>query len=98
MSEKEQKQPDVAIALHYDGENAPRIAAKGRAELAERILALAEEHGIPLHEDPELVAVLAQIPLGDEIPETLYLVIAEVIAFAYMLTGKRPPGFIADEN
>ncbi len=94
MSDKKQKQPDVAIALHYDGENAPRIAAKGRAELAERILALAEEHGIPLHEDPELVAVLAQIPLGDEIPETLYLVIAEVIAFAYMLTGKRPPGFM----
>ncbi len=96
MSDQEQKQPDIAIALHYDGVNAPRIAAKGREELAERILSLAEEHGIPLHEDPELVAVLAQIPLGDEIPETLYLVIAEVIAFAYMLTGKRPPGFIEE--
>lgn len=93
MKRKESNQPDVAVALHYDGEKAPRVTAKGQGELAERILALAKEHDIPLHDDPELAAILTQIPLGDEIPETLYLVIAEVIAFAYMVSGKRPPGF-----
>jgi flagellar biosynthesis protein len=93
MKRKDPNQPDVAVALHYDGESAPRVTAKGQGELAERILALAQEHGIPLHDDPELAAILTQIPLGDEIPETLYLVIAEVIAFAYMVSGKRPPGF-----
>ncbi len=93
MKRDTQPQPDIAVALHYDGENAPRVTAKGQGELAQRILMLAEQHGIPLHDDPELAAILTQIPLGDEIPETLYLVIAEVIAFAYMVSGKRPPGF-----
>jgi len=93
MSKDYINNPDVAVALLYDGENAPRITAKGRGELAERITALAEEHGIPFHGDPELAALLAQIPLGDEIPETIYIAIAEVIAFAYMVSGKRPPGF-----
>jgi flagellar biosynthesis protein len=87
------KESDLAIALKYDGENAPRLTAKGRGELANRILALAQENDVPLHEDAELAALLAQIPLGDEIPESLYRAVAEVIAFAYLLSGKLPPGY-----
>jgi flagellar biosynthesis protein len=97
MMDREHNRPDLAIALHYDGRNAPRIRAKGDAELAERILQLAEEHRVPLHEDPELAALLAQVPLGEEIPEALYRAVAEVIAFAYLLSGKFPPGFKPDE-
>ncbi|MEW8229522.1 MAG: EscU/YscU/HrcU family type III secretion system export apparatus switch protein [Candidatus Thiodiazotropha endolucinida] len=93
MTDYQAKDPDLAIALIYDGENAPRLTAKGRGELADRILALADEHAIPLHEDAELAALLAQIPLGDEIPESLYRAVAEVIAFAYLLSGKLPPGY-----
>ncbi|RLJ17219.1 flagellar protein FhlB [bacterium endosymbiont of Escarpia laminata] len=93
MKEEKNSKPDLAIALNYDGENAPKLTAKGRGELAERILTLAEEHDVPLHEDAELAALLSQIPLGDEIPEALYRAIAEVIAFAYILSGKRPPGY-----
>ncbi|MCG8486312.1 MAG: EscU/YscU/HrcU family type III secretion system export apparatus switch protein [Chromatiales bacterium] len=93
MNKKDLDSSDLAVALKYDGENAPRLTAKGRGELAERILALAEEHNIPLHEDVELAALLSQIPLGDEIPQALYRAVAEVIAFAYLLSGKRPPGF-----
>ncbi|MBA1446674.1 MAG: EscU/YscU/HrcU family type III secretion system export apparatus switch protein [Chromatiales bacterium] len=93
MKEEKNSKPDLAIALNYDGENTPKLTAKGRGELAERIMALAEEHDVPLHEDAELAALLSQIPLGDEIPEALYRAIAEVIAFAYILSGKRPPGY-----
>jgi flagellar biosynthesis protein len=93
MNRRRKKPPDLAVALHYDQQNAPRISAKGAGELANSIIALAQQHGIPLHDDPELVAILAQIPLGDEIPENLYVAVAEVIAFAYLITGKRPPGF-----
>ncbi len=93
MTNYEANKPDLAIALQYDRENAPRITAKGGDRLAERILALADEHDVPLHEDPELAALLAQIPLGDEIPEALYRAVAEVIAFTYLLSGKRPPGY-----
>ncbi|MES9831108.1 MAG: EscU/YscU/HrcU family type III secretion system export apparatus switch protein [Candidatus Thiodiazotropha sp. LLP2] len=93
MNRKDKQSTEVAVALKYDGENAPRLTAKGRGELADRILALAEEHEVPLHEDAELAALLTQIPLGDEIPQALYRAVAEVIAFAYLLSGKRPPGF-----
>jgi flagellar biosynthesis protein len=82
----------LAVALRYDGSGAPRVTAKGRAEVAERIVALAREHGVPLQDEPELAAVLAQVPLGDEIPELLYRAVAEVIAFAYLLSGRWPPG------
>ncbi len=81
---------DIAIALKYDGENAPTIVAKGRAELAQEIIDLAIANDIPLDSNPELVKILSSIPLGDEIPEALYLAVAEVIAFAYTLSGKTP--------
>ncbi|MCU7829389.1 MAG: EscU/YscU/HrcU family type III secretion system export apparatus switch protein [Candidatus Thiodiazotropha sp. (ex Myrtea sp. 'scaly one' KF741663)] len=95
MTDYDHKTPNLAIALNYDGENTPRLTAKGRDELAQRILTLAKEHDVPLHEDAELAALLSQIPLGEEIPESLYRAVAEVIAFAYLLSGKRPPGFEA---
>ncbi len=82
----------TAIALKYDGESAPRVTAKGRDELADTILALAREHDIPLHEDRELSALLSQLDLGDAVPRELYVAVAEVIAFAYVLTGKFPNG------
>lgn len=77
-----------AVALKYDGVNAPRVTAKGFDELAAQIIAVARAHDVPLHEDPQLAFLLSQLELGDEIPEALYLVIAEVIAFAYMVSGK----------
>lgn len=85
--------PETAVALLYDAENAPRVTAKGQGKIAEEIFKLAREHDIPLQQDPQLAAILSQIPLGDEIPEALYRAIAEVIAFAYLVSGKRPPGF-----
>jgi len=77
--------PKRALALQYDGLGAPRLTAKGCAEIAERIIAIAEEEGVPLYEDPGLAAALAHLELGDEIPELLYMAIAEVLAFVYDL-------------
>ncbi len=74
-----------AAELHYDPrrEAAPRPAAKGQGRLAERILALAKEHGLPVKEDPDLLEVLARLELDREIPPEVYLVVAEVLAFVY---------------
>ncbi len=92
MKDKDLLNPlDLAVALHYDGTSAPRVMAKGRGETAEKILALAEEHDVPLYTDPQLVKVLGHIPLGEEIPRELYVAVAEVIAFAYWLSGRRGP-------
>jgi flagellar biosynthesis protein len=88
--------PELVVALRYDGEAAPRITAKGRGGLAQQILELARGHGIPLERDSELAGLLAQIPLGEEIPQELYLAVAEVIAFAFLLSGRRPPGLDRD--
>ncbi len=82
-----------AIALSYDGEQAPTLSAKGDDALAEAILALAREHEVPIYENAELVRLLARLELGEQIPEALYLTIAEIIAFAWQLRGKVPAGF-----
>lgn len=89
-----EKQPTTAVALHYDGKEAPRVTAKGSGDLAEQIIALAKEHGIPLQEDAALVSLLSKLDLGDEIPQVLYTAVAEIIAFAYILKGKVPEGFV----
>lgn len=83
-------QTDIAIALKYDGLNAPKVTATGSGIDAEQILAIADQYHIPLQSDPQLARILAQIPLGDEIPRELYVAVAEVIAFAYGLSGKLP--------
>ena len=84
--------PSTAVALRYDGTGAPRVTARGRGEVADRILAIAREHQIPVREDRNLVQLLALVELGDEVPAELYRAVAEVIAFAYRLSGKAPPG------
>ncbi|WP_435105014.1 EscU/YscU/HrcU family type III secretion system export apparatus switch protein [Arhodomonas sp. AD133] len=83
----------IAVALEYSGEGAPRVTASGRGITAEEILRLAAEHDVPLHADEDLVRVLAQLELGQEIPEALYRAVAEVIAFAYLVKGRLPEGF-----
>ncbi|MFK8066773.1 MAG: EscU/YscU/HrcU family type III secretion system export apparatus switch protein [Gammaproteobacteria bacterium] len=79
---------DIAIALNYDETSAPKVTAKGKGLVAEEILKLATENDIPIKEEPELVELLATVELGDQIPEALYVAVAEVIAFAYSLKGK----------
>ncbi|SEI46158.1 Type III secretion system substrate exporter, FlhB-like [Allopseudospirillum japonicum] len=77
--------PKRAIALHYDGKGAPKVTAKGMRQIAEQIISTAEAHGVPLYEDATLANALAHLELGDEIPQLLYMAIAEVIAFVYEL-------------
>ncbi len=76
-----------AVVLRYtaDRESAPHVSAKGAGFLADRILEVARENGIPIHSDPSLVAVLSQLDLNAEIPEPLYQAVAEVLAFVYRM-------------
>ena len=80
----------VAVALHWDGASAPRVTAKGRGELAQRIADTARAHDVPISDDPQLVEVLAQVEVGHVIPEILFVAVAEVIAFAYAVHGRVP--------
>lgn len=80
-----------AVALTYDDQSmaAPTVSALGQEEIAERIIALAEEHGVAIRHDPDLVTLLAQLDVGQMIPPELYAVVAEVLAFVYQLKGKE---------
>lgn len=75
----------AATALTYDpkGTQPPEITASGSGPVADRIIALAGEHDIPLHQDAGLVEALARLEVGSMIPRELYAVVAEVLAFVY---------------
>ncbi len=83
-----------AIALLYDGDQAPTLTAKGEGDLAEQIIQLAMEYEVPIYQNADLAKMLARMELGDQIPEELYRTIAEIIAFAWYLKGKAPAGFV----
>ena len=88
--QSEQEQRRKAVAVKYDAESqaAPKIVAKGSGYLAERIIELAEEHGVHIHEDPDLTAVLSKLDVNTEIPEDLYRAIAQILAYVYQLNNK----------
>lgn len=76
-----------AIAVKYDLEKdrAPKIIASGKGGVAEEILRLAEENGVPLYEDASLADLLARLELDTEVPPELYTLVAEVLSFVYQL-------------
>lgn len=90
MNEDITSRPAIAVALQYDGESSPRVIAKGLGEAAERILQTAQKHDIPLQENAELSRILGELDLGEHIPVELYQAVAEVLAFAFSLSGKQP--------
>jgi len=75
----------TVVALHFDGVNAPIVSAKGSGLTGEKIIQLAKDHGIPLHENSSLAKALSCIPLGEEIPVELFEIVAEVLAYIYFL-------------
>lgn len=74
-----------AAAMQYDQDRheAPVIVAKGSSAVAERIIAMAEKHDIPLQRDPELLQILMKLEINQEIPENVFHAVAEVLAMVY---------------
>lgn len=79
-----------ALSLYYDGTNAPKLVAKGYTKLADLIVEKAKENGVLLHQDKHLFERLEQLELEQTIPPHMYVVIAELIAYSYVLRGKFP--------
>ena len=76
-----------AVALKYQPklDHAPKVIAKGKGKVAEKIIEIAKAHDIYIHDDPDLIEVLSQLDLNEEIPPDLYVVVAELLAFVYAL-------------
>ena len=91
MSKKQDKRQQAidaykkAIALKYEGVGAPLVTASGEGIIAEEIIDLARQLGVPMYENAELTELLSMLELGDEIPHDLYVIIAQIIALAYSL-------------
>lgn len=85
------KTPQMAAAIRYDAEKkqAPIVSASGWGTIAEKIIELALENGIPLKNDPDLVQVLSKLKVGSEIPVELYRAVAEILAFIYSLNEEQ---------
>ena len=85
------KKRTKAVALKYkaDKDAAPRVVAKGRDFIAEKIIETASAHGVPVYEDKNLVQVLEALDLDTEIPPELYRAVAEVLAFIYRLNAQK---------
>ena len=81
----------TAAAIKYDSasSNAPKITARGRGFIADKIIEIAEENGIPIKNDPDLVQILSKLDIGAEIPVELYRAVAEILAFVYSLNENQ---------
>lgn len=90
MSE-EIKPRALAVALNYEkgSREAPRVVAKGRGLVAERIVALAEENGVVIEANPVLAEALSGVELDDTIPLELYEAVAVVIGYVLRTGAKK---------
>lgn len=80
--------PSLAVALLYDRSGAPRVVAKGRGAIGDRIVEIAQAHNVPIEENALLAGALSNIEIGDEIPEELYRAVAEVLVFVLRMAGR----------
>jgi flagellar biosynthesis protein len=80
--------PQLAVALHYDRTGAPRVVAKGKGPIGEKIIEVAKANNIPIEENEVLAGALSNVELGDEIPQELYKAVAEVLIFVLRLSGR----------
>lgn len=91
MQPRDKKQNDtVAVALSYDEteDSAPKLTAKGKGEIAIRILALAEQHGIDVVQDENLAELLHKLDLDELIPIEAYIAVAEIFSYIHKKSKK----------
>jgi flagellar biosynthesis protein len=85
---RERRKKAAALKYRQGLQAAPAIVAKGKGVMAEKIIALAKEHGVPIREDRNLVEAVSTLDLYEEIPPELYKAVAELLIFIYKLSGR----------
>ena len=88
MKRNAEQKKAVALKYRRNRDNAPKVVASGKGSTAQKIIELAREHNIYIHDDPDLVEVLSHLDLNEEIPPDLYIVVSELLAFVYGLNKK----------
>lgn len=87
MKKKSTFNHKYAVSLEYDAQKnqAPMVTAKGQGPIADKIISLANQHNIPIKEDPDLVQVLSKVDINQEVPPAVYQVVAELLTFVYQV-------------
>ena len=91
MKTRDKKRKAVALKYKPRSDSAPKVIAKGKGKVADKIIEIAREHNIYIHNDPDLIEVLSQLDLSEEIPSDLYIVVAELLSFVYSLNREERP-------
>lgn len=81
----------AAVALKYNPEQdySPVVVASGHGKVAERIINLAEENGVPVYRDDSTTAMLTMLSVGEGIPPELYQVVAGIYVQVVALAKKQ---------
>jgi flagellar biosynthesis protein len=90
MKKKVRKNSAVALKYQAGSDSAPKVTARGKGKIAEKIIEIAKAHQVYIHEDPDLIEILSTLNINEEIPPGLYLVVAELLAFVYSLNKNFP--------
>lgn len=85
------RKKELVNALKYNSEkdNAPKIVAQGTGYTAEKIKEIAMKHNVPIYKDESLSQQLYNLSIGDEIPNELYQIVAEVLSFVADIDKKN---------
>ena len=85
----------AAVAISYNEEKkSPFVSALGYESRAQAIIDMAKELGVYIHKDPVLLNELKALKEGEQVPEQLFQIIAEILAFSYLLQGKKPESYV----
>lgn len=85
----------AAVAISYNEEKkSPFVNALGYESRAQAIIDMAKELGVYIHKDPVLLNELKALKEGEQVPEQLFQIIAEILAFSYLLQGKTPESYV----
>lgn len=89
----------AAVAISYNEEKkSPFVSALGYESRAQAIIDMAKELGVYIHKDPVLLNELKALKEGEQVPEQLFQIIAEILAFSYLLQGKTPESYIRTDG
>ena len=90
MNKNKTKTSAVSLQYNQGGDRAPKVTAKGQGWVAEKIIAMAQEQNIPIKKDKDLMELLEKIDVGQEIPDALYQIVAELLAWVYDFNKEYP--------
>lgn len=85
---KKKKKKAVALRYRPGEDQAPKVSVKGEGNIADKIIELAREHGVPVKDDPDLVEVLSKLEIEESIPPSVYIIVAELLAFIYSVNNE----------